>query len=156
MAESMKECADYGESRGVLVGVQNHGDFLKTADETIDLVKRVNSRWFGIIVDSGYFITDDPYVDIEKSMPYAVNFQLKLSVFGAASKVKIDLPRIMQIMDRTGYRGYLPIEILSPQGGNKNKNRPTGAPDKATYDPFVVLPEFMKEVKAAQIAHFGK
>ncbi len=121
MAASMKECADYRKLKGVLVGVQNHGDFLKTADETIKLVKMVNSDWFGIIVDTGYFITDDPYVDIEKVMPYAVNFQLKESVFGAASTVKTDLKRIMEIVKRSGYRGYMPIETLSPTGGNKNK-----------------------------------
>ncbi|MGB8705417.1 MAG: sugar phosphate isomerase/epimerase family protein, partial [Gillisia sp.] len=51
MAESLKECAAYGAKKGVLVGVQNHGDFLKTADQTIDLVKRVDSQWFGVIVD---------------------------------------------------------------------------------------------------------
>lgn len=121
MAASMRECAEYGKLKGVIVGVQNHGDFLKTADETIKLVKMVNSDWFGIIVDTGYFMTDDPYVDIEKVMPYAVNFQLKESAFGAASVVKIDLPRIMDIVKRSGYRGYLPIETLSPVGGNKKK-----------------------------------
>lgn len=121
MAESMRECAEYGKLRGVLVGVQNHGDFLKTADQTIKLVKMVNSDWFGVIVDTGYFLTPDPYVDIEKVMPYAVNFQLKESAFGAASKEKIDLPRIMEIVKRTGYRGYMPIETLSPLGGNKQR-----------------------------------
>jgi sugar phosphate isomerase/epimerase len=89
MAASMKECADYGRQKGILIGVQNHGDFLKTADETIKLVKLVNSSWFGVIVDTGYFITKDPYVDIEKVMPYAVNFQMKESVFGAASLVSV-------------------------------------------------------------------
>src|SRR5215212_7715249 len=29
MAESLKECAEYGKLRGVLVGVQNHGDFCR-------------------------------------------------------------------------------------------------------------------------------
>ena len=155
MAASMKECADYGRQKGVLVGVQNHGDFLKTADETISLVKRVNSDWFGVIVDSGYFITEDPYVDIEKTMPYAVNFQLKLSAFGAASPIKIDLPRVMKIVEKTGYRGYLPIETLSPQGGNKNKKNTPNTADKAAYDPYTVVPAFLKEVKAAQLAQFG-
>ncbi|ADY52758.1 Xylose isomerase domain-containing protein TIM barrel [Pseudopedobacter saltans DSM 12145] len=159
MAASMRECAEYGKLRGVLIGVQNHGDFLKTAEQTISLVKKVNSDWFGVIVDSGYFLTEDPYIDIEKTMPYAVNFQLKLSVFGAASKVKIDLPRIMDIMERTNYRGYLPIEILSPAGGNKAKRQATGiaaSSEKNSWDPFTVLPAFMKEVKAAQIQKFGK
>ncbi|MBK5209899.1 MAG: sugar phosphate isomerase/epimerase, partial [Flavobacteriaceae bacterium] len=55
MSVSLKECAEYGKQRGVLVGVQNHGDFVKTADETIKLVKMVNSDWFGVNVDTGYF-----------------------------------------------------------------------------------------------------
>lgn len=155
MAESLKECAAYGKQRGVLVGIQNHGDFLKTADETIKLVKLVNSDWFGVIVDTGYFITKDPYVDIEKVMPYAVNFQLKESVFGAASTVRIDLPRIMEIVKKSGYRGYMPIETLSAVGGNKNKTQATAPGVKPAYDPYTVVPAFFKEVKAAQNKAFN-
>ena len=55
MADDLRECADYGKQFGVLVGVQNHGDMLKTADETIKIVDMVNSDWFGVIVDTGYF-----------------------------------------------------------------------------------------------------
>jgi len=159
MAASLKECADYGKQRGVLVGVQNHGDFLKTADQTIKLVKMVNSEWFGVIVDAGYFITPNPYVDIEKVMPYAVNFQLKESVFGAASPIKSDLNRIMEIIKRTGYRGYLPLETLSPLGGNKNKKQTTNTDlnnQKPLYDPYTAVPEFLKKVKEAQKQAFNK
>lgn len=135
MAESIKECADYGKEKGILLGVQNHGDFLKTADETIKLLQMVNSEWFGVIVDTGYFLTPDPYVDIEKVMPYAVNFQLKESAFGAASVVPIDLERIMEIIKRTGYRGYLPIETLSKLGGNKARKQAEQAAAAAAGTP---------------------
>jgi sugar phosphate isomerase/epimerase len=153
MAASIKECADYGAQRGVIVGVQNHGDFLKTAEETIRLVKMVNSDWFGIIVDTGYFITPDPYKDIEKVMPWAVNFQVKESVFGAASTIRTDVPRLMKIVHKSGYRGYLPIETLSAAGGNKNKkDKPATA--SRPYDPYTLVPAFLKEVKAAMDAEF--
>lgn len=153
MAASIKECAEYGRLRGVMVGVQNHGDFLKTADETIKLVKLVNSDWFGVIVDTGYFLTPDPYVDIEKVMPYAVNFQVKESVFGAASTVRTDVPRLMKIIKRSGYRGYLPIETLSAAGGNKNKkDKPA---ESRPYDPYKLVPVFLKEVKDAIKVEFG-
>ncbi len=156
MAESLKECADYGKLKGVLVGVQNHGDFLSTADQTIKLVKMVNSDWFGVIVDVGYFLTADPYVDIEKVMPYAVNFQLKESVFGAKSTIKTDLVKIMEIIQKTGYRGYVPLETLSASGGNKNKKADSSTDIKRpAYDPYSVVPEFFKEVKAAQIKAFN-
>jgi sugar phosphate isomerase/epimerase len=156
MAASIKECADYAKQKGILIGVQNHGDFLKTADQTIKLVKLVNSEWFGIIVDTGYFITPDPYADIEKVMPYAVNFQIKESVFGAASTVKTDVTRLMKIIKRSGYRGYLPIETLSAAGGNKNKKEKDPSVTARIYDPYKLVPEFLKEVRAAHDAVFGE
>ena len=154
MAASIKECVAYAKEKGVLIGVQNHGDFLKTADQTIRLVKLVNSDWFGIIVDTGYFITPDPYVDIEKVMPYAVNFQMKESVFGAASSVRIDVNRIMKIIKKTGYRGYLPIETLSAAGGNKNKKDKDPSVASRPYDPYKLVPIFLQEIKTAKDAAF--
>ncbi|MBN1417039.1 MAG: sugar phosphate isomerase/epimerase [Bacteroidales bacterium] len=147
MAECLKECADYGKLRGVLVGVQNHGDFLSTAEQCIDMVKRVNSDWFGLIVDSGKFLSEDPYVDLEKAMPYAVNFQLKESPIGPRSPVKTDLKRLMKIVNESGYRGYLPIETLEIKG------EPRPVPD-IPYDPFTLVPEFLKDVKAAIAAEY--
>jgi len=155
MAASMKECADYGKLKGVLVGVQNHGDFLKTAEQTIKLVNLVDSDWFGIIVDTGYFITPDPYVDIAMVMPYAVNFQMKESVFGAASLVRIDVNRIMNIIKKSGYRGYLPIETLSAVGGNKHRKAKDPALLARQYDPYKQVPAFLKEIRMAQEAVLG-
>lgn len=142
MAASLKECAAYGKLKGVLVGVQNHGDFLQTAEQCIQMVKLVDSDWFGIIVDTGKFLTDDPYLDIEKVMPYAVNFQIKESPFGPRSPIKIDLKRLMKIVNKSGYKGYLPIETLQIKG------EPRPVPD-IPYDPYKLVPVFLKEVKAA-------
>ncbi len=141
MAESLRECTAYAEKYGVIIGVQNHGDMLKTADECIKLVKMVDSEWFGLIVDTGYFLTEDPYVDIEKVIPYGVNWQVKESAFGKESDVRIDLERLMKIIHRSGYRGYIPIETLSVKG------RP--------YEPFVLVPAFLEEVREAMNAEFN-
>ena len=135
MIECYKECVAYGAKRGVIVGIQNHGDMLKTADETIKIIKAVNSPWIGVIVDTGYFMTEDPYVDMEKVMPYAVNFQVKESAFGKESDIFVDLPRLMRIINKSGYKGYLPIETLSVQG------RP--------YDPYMLVPDFLQKVNKA-------
>lgn len=146
MAAALKECAAYGKLRGVLVGVQNHGDFLKTADETIKLVKMVDSDWFGVIVDTGYFIQDDPYIDIEKVMPYAVNFQVKESPFGVLSRIRIDMPRLIRIVNNSGYRGYLPIETL---GDKVMKGQPKPAFPFRPYEPDKLVPALLKELKTA-------
>ncbi|HET9570265.1 MAG TPA: family 16 glycoside hydrolase [Bacteroidales bacterium] len=146
MAASLKECADYGKLKGVLVGVQNHGDFLKTADETIKLIKMVNSDWLGAIVDVGYFITPDPYLDIEKIMPYAVNYQVKESPFGVLSRVRTDMPRLLRIISNSGYRGYLPIETL---GDKVLKGQPKPAFPFRPYDADQMVPALLKELKTA-------
>jgi len=150
MAASIKECVDYAKSKGVLIGIQNHGDFLKTADETIKLVKLVNSDWFGVIVDTGYFVTNDPYADMEKVLPYAINFLAKESPFGNNSPVKIDLKRVMKMIHDSGYRGYVSIETLSPK---TPKGQPESKEQKA-YDPFVAVPAFLKQVKTAVTEEF--
>jgi sugar phosphate isomerase/epimerase len=145
MAKSIKECADYGEKRGVIVAVQNHGDFLTTGDETIELVKMVNSKWFGVIVDSGYFLTNDPYVDMNKVMPYAVTFLVKESIVPGGGDVPIDLKRVMDIVNKNNFRGYLAIETLSSKGSSKDKS----VKSKPVYNPKEEVPIFLKEVRTA-------
>src|SRR5215216_1578203 len=150
MAASIKECVAYAKSKGVLIGIQNHGDFLKTADQTIKLVKLVDSDWFGVIVDTGYFLTADPYADMEKLMPYALNFLAKESPFGNNSPVKIDLKRVMKMIRNSNYRGYVSIETLSP----KTPKGQTPPANQKPYDPYVLVPAYLKQVKAAAKEEF--
>jgi len=114
MVPAFKECADYGASRGVIVGLQHHDDFLKTADETIRVVRMVNHDWFSVILDVGSLRQGDPYAEIEKLLPYSSNWQIKEHVWYGTKKVDIDLPRIRAIIDKVGYRGFTPIEALGP------------------------------------------
>jgi sugar phosphate isomerase/epimerase len=138
IAAALRECADHGKTHGVKIGVQNHGDFLKTAQDLLTLVKAVGSDWCGPIVDTGYFKSADPYVDMAQVAPTAVNWQIKQSPFGEDSETPTDLVRLMTIVRKSGYSGYLPIETLSPRGKD--------------YDPYAVVPEFLKKVREA-IAH---
>ena len=135
MSDDLRKCAEFGEQYGVLIGVQNHGDMLKTSEQTIKIVEMVDSDWFGVIVDTGYFMTPDPYVDIANVIPYAVNFQVKESPFGKESDVRTDLKRLVQIVREGGYRGYLPIETLS-------------LPDRP-YNPSELVPAFLAELRTA-------
>jgi sugar phosphate isomerase/epimerase len=116
MVEELKKCVEFGEKYGVLIGIQNHGDMLKTADQVLKIVKMVDSEWFGVIVDTGYFLTPDPYLDIAKVIPHAVNWQIKEKVAGKDSQARTDMKRLVQIIRASNYRGYLPIETLAPRG----------------------------------------
>lgn len=135
IADDLRECTAFGKEHGVIIGVQNHGDFLRTADDLIRLVGMVESPWCGAIVDTGYFRAADPYAEMEKAAPYAVNWQVKQSPIGADSDVKLDLRRLLKIVRSSGYSGYLPVETLS-------------APGKP-YDPLQVVPPFVQQLKQA-------
>ena len=112
MVPLFKECAAHAALHGVIVGLQNHDGFLKTADETIRVIEAVNSEWFGSILDIGSLRQSDPYQEIERLLPYAVSWQLKESVGVGGKEVPTDLAKIKAIVDKGGYRGFMPIETL--------------------------------------------
>jgi sugar phosphate isomerase/epimerase len=121
----------------VIIGIQNHWDFLKTSEQVLKVVKMVDSEWFGVIVDTGYFLTSDPYKDMAAVAPFAVNWQVKEKVDGQEFKVPVDLNKVVRIARDAGYRGYLPIETLS---------RKSGEPD---YDPRARAAALLKGLRAA-------
>ena len=43
MAKDIKECCDFGEKHGVMIALQNHNEFLKTADDVNQIIEMVNS-----------------------------------------------------------------------------------------------------------------
>lgn len=112
MVPAFQECAEYGKKHGVIIGLQHHDDFLKTADQTIQVVKAVNSDWFNVILDVGSLRQGDPYQEIEKLLPYACTWQIKETVYVNGKSTPIDLVRIRKIIDKVGFRGFLPIEAL--------------------------------------------
>jgi len=128
---AMNECVAFGKAHGVIVAIQNHNDFIKTADQAIEILKLVNSEWSGLILDVGSYRTSDPYREIAQSIPYAVNWQLKETVFVNGKEEKTDLNKLMKIIRDSGYRGYLPLETLG-EG-----------------DPKVKVPVFLKEIREA-------
>jgi sugar phosphate isomerase/epimerase len=135
IAAALGECAEHGKKYKVRIGVQNHGDFLQTGAQHLELIKAVGSDWCGPIVDTGYYKTPDPYVDMAMVAPHALNWQVKQSVFGQDSEIQTDLIRLVRIVRKSGYAGYLPIETLSPRG--------------KPYDPFAVAPAFHAQLRDA-------
>lgn len=131
MVPAFQECAEYGRQHGVIVGLQHHDDFLKTADQTIRVVKAVNSEWFHVILDVGSLRQGDPYAEIEKLLPYACTWQIKESVWHGEKQTPIDLAKLRAIIEKSGFRGFLPIEALG-QG-----------------DPATIVTAFLEKVRKA-------
>jgi sugar phosphate isomerase/epimerase len=114
MIEAIKECVEYGRKHGVVVAIQNHWAFIKTSDQAIDIIKRVDSDWFGLILDVGSYRSGDPYTHIKESIPYAVNWQIKEKVYENGIETKINLNKLFKLINASNYKGYLPIETLGP------------------------------------------
>jgi sugar phosphate isomerase/epimerase len=112
MVADFKECAEFGKQHGVVVAIQQHNDCLKTAAETIRVIDAVGSDWFACILDIGSLRSGDPYAEIEKLVPYAVSWQIKETVGHDDKEEPTDLAKIKAIIDRSGYRGYVPFEAL--------------------------------------------
>ena len=135
MIDCYKECAEFGAKYGVKIGIQNHGEMLQTAAQCKYILEKVNSPWVGLILDTGNFKTADPYKDIAEMVPYAINWQVKESVFEIGSTIKTDYKKLMKIIIDGGYKGYLPVETLLVRG--------------QIYDPFNKVPDMLKEIKQA-------
>jgi hypothetical protein len=78
-------------------------------------------------VDIGSFKSKDPYADIAMLAPRAVNWQIKQSLAGADNKSPPDLPRLMRLIRDSGYRGYLPIETLTPAANVPDQEKSVSA-----------------------------
>ena len=128
---AFKECAAYGKKHGVMITLQNHDELLKSADQVLLMRDRVDSEWFGLMVDIGSLRTGDPYEEIAKLAPHAASWQMKEHVYRNGKKEKTDINKTIQIIKEAGYRGYLPIETLGPE------------------DPIDQLPKFLDEVRQA-------
>ena len=120
VVDAFRECALFGSRYGVNVAFQNHHDFLVNTGDIIDIIKKVDSDWFGLMLDTGSVSGSDPYLEIEKLIPYAVSWQLKEKVRSGADMVPVDFPRLMALIHRGAYQGFLPLETLG-EGDPKEK-----------------------------------
>lgn len=113
LVDEFKICARYAEETGVIAGLQNHNEFLFRSDEIIDILKRVGSEWFGLILDIGSLNAENPYDEIQKLAPYANYWFIKEHVYAGGNKTPADMKKIASIIKNEGYQGYISFESLS-------------------------------------------
>ena len=108
--EALQECVVYASKAGVSIGVENHGDL--SGDHVIEIINGIKSDWFGVNLDTGNFVSDDPYAEIEQCAPYAVNVQVKVKMKTPkkGEKFDADLERVSKIFKEANYRGNVVME----------------------------------------------
>lgn len=112
IADDIRECAEFGKNHGVMLALQNHWDFIKTADEAEKMLKLIDHDWVGLMLDTGSYRSQNPYAEIEATAKYAISWQIKELVYINGKPENADIDRIIRIVRKCGYRGYLPIETL--------------------------------------------
>lgn len=129
--EALEECGEYAARKGIFLGVENHGGIVAEPDDILDIIHSTKNPWIGVNLDTGNFHTSDPYGDVAKCAPYAVNVQFKVEMQAKGhAKEKADLPRIMKILRQANYQGYIALEYEAA-------------------DPWNDVPVWLKQMKEA-------
>ena len=107
--ETLKRAAEEAGKLGITLGVEDDGGITTNADRTVEIVKKADSPWVGVNLDIGNF-PDDAYRQIEMCSPYATNVHFKSEVHVAKKAEPTDMGRVLGILTRAGYRGYVALE----------------------------------------------
>jgi sugar phosphate isomerase/epimerase len=127
---ALEECCDYAGAKGIFLGLENHGGIVAEPDGLLEIVHAIRSPWLGVNLDTGNFRTEDPYADLAKCAPYAVNVQVKPYIrFRDKREISVDLAKIFQILSDANYQGWVALEYESKQ------------------DPWQNVPALLKQMK---------
>lgn len=110
--ESFSKLCEYAAPRNISVIIENHGGVSSNADVVVKLMQQAHLANLGTLPDFGNFPKEtDKYAAVTKLMPFAKGVSFKCFDFDANLKeTTIDMDRMMGIVDKAGYRGWVGIE----------------------------------------------
>ena len=108
---AIQEACEHAGQFGIYLALENHGGITNTIEQMLTLVRGVKSDWFGVNLDTGNFHSADPYADLARLSPYAVVVQIKTEIQRMGrKKEEADLKRLIEILRKANYRGYVALE----------------------------------------------
>jgi len=126
---NMGLACDYASEKGVILAIENH-DFMTDIDRLIPIVEAIDSPWFGVNFDSGNIApTDDPYRELARIAPYSLNAQIKVEIPVNGEKEPADLARIITILRKSNYTGYITLEYEGKE------------------EPYEAIPKYLAELR---------
>lgn len=113
--EVLKRSAELAESKGIMLGVEDDGGLTATAEPTVEIVKRADSPFVGINLDTGNF-PKSGYSQVALCLPYAANIHFKVGIAAEdGAKQRADWPRLLGMIAKAGYKGYVSLEYEEEQ-----------------------------------------
>ncbi len=130
--EGLNEALEHAEGEGVLLLVEPEPDLLiENAEQFVELAQRIDSPAFGLNFDVGHFycVSDPLGETIERLSRYTRHYHFEDI---AATRVHehlipgsgaIDFPAVIEAIGRTGYQGWLTVELYpfldNPDGAGR-------------------------------------
>ena len=115
-ADGLNKLVDYCSGIEINTIVENHGGLSSNGKWLSELMKKVAHPNLGTLPDFGNFLIEndnwyDRYLGVEELMPYAKAVSAKSHEFNSnGDEVRTDYKRMMQIVLKSGYSGYIGIE----------------------------------------------
>ncbi|MEM9825331.1 MAG: sugar phosphate isomerase/epimerase family protein [Planctomycetota bacterium] len=110
ICSAVEACAEVAAQYGIFLGVENHGNL--SSDQMLRIIKRIESPWVGINLDTGNFFSETPYNDIERCLPYAVNVQVKTMMRKPnGDRYPANFDRLAQLLVAARYQGDVVLEF---------------------------------------------
>jgi sugar phosphate isomerase/epimerase len=110
VVECLKRGGEYAGQHGVILGLENHGGICTRAERILEMVKKTDSPWVAINLDTGNFRTE-AFKQIEMCLPYSANVQVKAEMtFDDGTRGPQDWDKVVSIIAASGYKGYLALE----------------------------------------------
>jgi sugar phosphate isomerase/epimerase len=108
---AIQEACEHAGQFGIYLALENHGGITGNIEQMLTLVRGVKSDWFGVNLDTGNFHSADPYADLARLAPYAVVVQIKTEIQRMGRKKEdADLKRLIEILGKAHFRGYVALE----------------------------------------------
>ena len=111
VVDGLQKLCDIAFTYQINILVENHWGYSSNPDWLVEVAKKVNRKNFGLLPDFGNFDNVDRYVAVEKMMPHAKAVSAKSYDFDTeAEETKIDYSKMLNIVRKSGYNGFLGIE----------------------------------------------
>ena len=145
MMPCMQEVAEYGQQKGIVLGLHNHnhGCVTRTGKDVRRIIETVDNPYLSHILDTGQYVgspgssgqrgTEDPALDfygsIAETAPLAVHVRAKVYRISTGEEVWLNYPRIFEILNGVNYNGWVSIVYE----GQDEETEETAVPKAVNY-----------------------